>query len=236
MNAQPHEPAETRSDENRDVELPDFLAHPEPADRVLIFALLGMGIFSLAMIAPRAWFLSHPMVYSLVIGGYTSATISGANVFAGNGHWWLYLGASLIGALKFMPVYWLMGKRWGHDFVEMSLQYMPRARKFFNRALKNETGRSKAITLGLIPLGFMPGPVPANILNAVAGLLKIRFSLTMLVNVLSVLAVNGLFMWLGFTFGDQVLSVVQTVNKYMLWVTLALIAFIIFKARKKTAT
>lgn len=213
---------------------PSFLKDPQPMDMVLIVLLLAMSVFSLAMIAPRGWFLTHPMAYSLLIGGYTSATVSGANVFAGNGHWWTYLLASLVGALKFMPIYWLLGRRWGADFIDMSLQYMPRARRFFTRALREESVKSKAITLGLLPLGYAPGPVPSMILNAVAGLLKVGFWFALVVNIASVLLVNGLFMWLGFTFGDQVLAVVETVNKYLLWVTIGLIAVLIYQARKQS--
>ena len=54
-------------------------------------------------------------------------------------------------------------------------------------------------------------------------------------NVLSVLAINGLFMWLGWTFGDQVLDIVEVVNRYLLWITLGLLALMVFQARKKTA-
>lgn len=212
---------------------PSFLKDPAPMDKFLFFALMAMGVFSLAMLGLRAWFLSHPLPYSFLIGGYTSATVSGANVSVDNGTWWVYLAASLVGALKFVPIYWLMGKRWGMEFIDMSLQYMPRAHRFFRKAVKKKASTTKAITLGLLPLGFAPGPVPGLVLNAIAGLLKVRFRLVLLLNVLSVLAVNGLFMWLGYTFGDQVLEVVNVVNQYLLWFTLGLIAFAIFSARRK---
>ena len=93
-------------------------------------------------------------------------------------------------------------------------------------------------TLAFIPLGYLPGPVPNTVVNAVAGLLKIRFWLMLAVNMLSVLAVNGLFLWLGHTYGDQVLEVVEVVNRYLLWITLGLVALMIFRAwrqnQKKT--
>lgn len=220
-------------DDRDDPELPSFMKNPEPMDKLLFVLLMAMGIYSMAMLALRAWLLSHPLAYSFLIGGYTSATVSGANVSVGNGEWWMYLGASLVGALKFVPIYWLMGKRWGMEFIDMSLQYMPRAHKFFKKALTKQSGKTKAIILGLLPLGYCPGPVPGTVLNAVAGLLKVGIGLVMVLNVLSVLAVNGLFMWLGYTFGDQVLDVINLINRYLLWFTLGLLALVIFKARKK---
>lgn len=211
---------------------PSFLKDPAPMDIVLIVALLAMGVYSLAMIALRAYLMSHPLAYALLIGGYTSATVGGANASVGNGTWWVYLACTVVGALKFMPIYWLMGRRWGMEFIEMSLQYMPRARRFVVKALRFEVGRTKAIVLGLIPLGFAPGPVPTTVLNAVAGLLRVRLTTTLAIDLAGLLTVNGLFMWLGWTFGDQVLDIVEVVNRYLLWITVGLMAVVVFKARK----
>ncbi|WP_367271505.1 DedA family protein [uncultured Corynebacterium sp.] len=214
--------------------MPSFLKDPEPLDKVLFVALMAMGVYSMALLAMRAYLLSHPLAYALMVGGYTSATVSGANASVGNGTWWVYLAATLVGALKFVPIYWLMGRRWGMEFIDLSLQYMPRAHRFFKRAVKRETGKTKAIVLGLLPLSYAPGPVPGTILNAIAGLLKVGLGLVMVLNVLSVLAINGLFMWLGHTFGDEVLDVVDVINRYLLWITLGLLALVVIRARKKT--
>lgn len=216
--------------DNPEDNLPRFITDPEAADKWLLFALFAMGAFALAMIPLRAWMLSHPIIYTLAVGGYTSAVVSGANASVGNGYWLIYLLCTVIGATKFMPIYWLMGKRWGMEFIDMSLQYMPRAHRFFHRAVEKETGKTRALTLSLIPLGFAPGPVPGTIVNAVAGLLRIRFWLVMLINVVSVLVINGVMMWLGFRYGDAVLDVVEVVNRYLLWITLGLLALVFFRA------
>ncbi|MDO5511476.1 DedA family protein [Corynebacterium sp.] len=211
-------------------ELPGFLAHPDRTDKILFTALILMGLWALALIPLRAWLLSHPLIYTLAVGGYTSAVVSGANASVGNGVWWVYLLCTVIGAVKFMPVYWAMGRKWGMEFIDMSLQYMPRAHRFFQRAVAAESRKMYAGTLAFIPLGYLPGPVPNTIVNAVAGLLKIRFVIMLAVNVLSVLAVNGLFLWLGFTYGEQVLEVVEVINRYLLWITLGLLALMFFRA------
>lgn len=221
-------------------ELPGFLAHPDRTDKILFAALIAMGLWSLVLIPLRAWLLSHPLAYTLMVGGYTSAVVSGANASAGNGHWLVYLLCSVIGAVKFMPVYWAMGRKWGTEFIDMSLQYMPRAHRMFTRAVESESTRMYGWTLALVPAGYLPGPVPNTVVNAVAGLLKIRFPVMLSVNVLSVLAVNGLMMWLGHRFGGQVLDVVDVVNRYILWITLGLIALMFFRGwrqnrKKQTA-
>lgn len=223
------EPVEQRP-EQKETELPSFMADPKRLDIILFVLLLAMGIFSLGLIPLRAWLLTEPLAYSLLVGGYTSAVVSGANASVGNGQVLVYLLCSVVGAIKFMPVYWLMGRRWGMEFIDMSLQYMPRAHRVFQRSVESESSRTLGVVLALIPLGYLPGPVPGTVLNAVAGLLKIRFVVMIVVNVLSILAVNGLMMWLGFHFGEQVLSVVEVVNRYLLWVTLALLGVVFFRA------
>ena len=75
--------------------------------------------------------------------------------------------------------------------------------------------------------------MPGTVLNAIAGLLKVGLGVVMAINALSVLAVNGLFMWLGHTFGDQVLEVINVVNRYLLWFTIGLLVLVVVKARKK---
>ncbi|NLZ57775.1 MAG: hypothetical protein GX898_05660 [Corynebacterium sp.] len=214
-------------------ELPGFLTNPGKMDIVLFAALMVMAVYSIAMIPLRAWLLSQPLAYTLLVGGYTSAVVGGANASVGNGVFWVYLLCTVVGAVKFMPVYWLMGRRWGMEFIDMSLQYMPRAHKAFRRAVEKESTSLYAWVIGLVPVAYLPGPVPGTVVNAVAGLIKIRFPLIFLWNVISILMVNGLMMWLGYSFGEQVLDVVNVVNKYLLWITLALVAIAIFRARKQ---
>ncbi|ALC06236.1 hypothetical protein CDES_09220 [Corynebacterium deserti GIMN1.010] len=225
----------TEPTKQQEPDLPKFLSNPDKVDIVLFVMLIAMGIYSLCMIPLRAWLLTQPLPYTFIVGGYTSAVVGGANASVGNGVWWVYWLCTLVGALKFMPVYWLMGKRWGMEFIDMSLQYMPRAHKIFKKAVDSESTKLYAWVVGLIPFGYLPGPVPGTILNAVAGLIKIRFWVVMAINALSVLAVNGLFVWLGYTFGEQVLDIVNVINRYLLWITLGLLALMFFRARKQFA-
>lgn len=216
-------------------ELPAFLANPQRMDIILFVALLLMAVYSLCMIPLRAWLLTQPLAYTLLVGGYTSAVVAGANASVDTGTWWIYLLCTVIGAVKFMPVYWLMGRRWGREFIDMSLQYMPRAHKLFTRALDRESTSLYAWVIALIPLGFAPGPVPNTVVNAVAGMIRIRFPVMLAINVLSVLLVNGIFMWLGFTFGEQVLDIVNVINRYLLWITIGLIVVMVFRARRQVS-
>lgn len=214
-------------------ELPTFLTNPGKMDIALFAALMLMAVYSICMIPLRAWLLSHPLAYTLLVGGYTSAVVGGANASVGNGVFWVYLLCTVVGAVKFMPVYWLMGRRWGMEFIEMSLQYMPRAHRVFSNAVEKNSPTMYAWVIGLVPLGYLPGPVPGTIVNAVAGLLKIRLWVMVVWNVVSILMINGMMMWLGYSFGEQVLEVVNVINRYLLWITLALIAVAVFRARKQ---
>ncbi len=215
-------------------DLPDFISNPDRTDKILFAALLLMGLWGLATIPLRAWLLTQPLAYTLLVGGYTSAVVSGANASVGQGHWLVYLPASVLGAVKFMPVYWAMGRKWGREFIDISLQYMPRAHRVFTRAVDSGSRKLLGGTVALIPVAYLPGPVPGTIVNAVAGLLRVRFRVMLTINVLSILAVNGLMMWLGYSFGDPVLEAVDVVNRYLLWITLGLIAVMLLQARRRS--
>lgn len=213
--------------------LPEFLEHPKRMDIVLMILMLVIIVWGFAMIPLRGYLLSHPLAYDLLVGGYTSAIISGANASVGNGVWWVYLGANVLGAIKWVPVYWLMGTRWGHDFIDLSVQYMPRMKKVLRRILVKRSGRSIAITTALVPLAYAPGPVPANILNAVLGLFRLKLWTVLGINIASVLLVNGIFMWLGAIYGDTVLGVVEVISRYILWITIGLLVVVFFQAYRQ---
>ncbi|AKK11367.1 hypothetical protein [Corynebacterium uterequi] len=216
-------------------ELPEFLEHPTKVDIALIVALFAMTIYSFALIPLRGWFLSHPFAYTIMVGGYTSAVVGGAHASAGHGHAWLYVLLTLFGATKFMLVYWYMGRRWGQDFIDMTIKETPRVQRWVTGLL----GSNKAIagTMALIPLGYAPGPVPGPVLNAVLGLLRVGLVPFLVINLGSVAVMNGIMAGLGYHFGDQVLAVIEVVNKYLLWVTLALLALLFFQMfRRNRAT
>ncbi|WGH90435.1 hypothetical protein QDX23_09980 [Auritidibacter ignavus] len=213
-----------------DLNLPEFLAHPTKVDIFLLIMLFAMAVWGIALIPFRAWLLTEPVAYTFLVGGYTSSVIGGAHASVGEGPWWMYWLFTLVGALKFVPFYYWMGKRWGMDFIDMSVKYTPWLKKMAHRAMTST--KAKGITGALVPLCYTPGPVPSNIINALLGLLRVSAGLMIVLNAVSVLAINGLFIWLGYTFGDQVLAVVEVVNRYLLWITLALIVVAIFHARR----
>lgn len=214
--------------------LPAFLENPKRLDVVLMVLMGVIVVWGFAMIPLRGWLLNHPLAYDLLVGGYTSAVISGAYASDGQGTWWVYLLANVVGAVKWVPVYWLMGLRWGHDFIDLSVQYMPRVKNFLRKFLGSRSGRSIAITAGLVPLSYLPGPVPANIVNAVLGLFRLPWWAVLAFNALCVAAVNGVMMRLGYVYGDQVLAVIEVVNRYLLWITLGLVALVFFRAYRQS--
>ncbi|MDY3128296.1 MAG: hypothetical protein SOW59_09300 [Corynebacterium sp.] len=224
---------ETTVVDNKEPELPSFLSNPDKVDWCLIVALIAIAVYGFALIPLRAWLLTQPVAYTLMVGGYTSAVVSGANASAGNGHWLAYLVLSVIGAFKFVPIYYLMGRKWGKEFIDMSLAYMPRMRKLFDRTLESESVKVKAGTLAFLPLGLLPGPIPFNIVNSITGLIRIKFAVVAAVNIASIVLVNGIMLYLGYRFGEPVLDAVNVISRYMLWITLALIIIMVFQARRQ---
>lgn len=62
---------------------------------------------------------------------------------------------------------------------------------------------------------------------------KVRLWFVMLLNVLGVLAVNSVMFYLGGRYGEQVLNVIEVINKYALWITVALVVFVVWKAMRQ---
>ncbi|MDY5153672.1 membrane protein DedA, SNARE-associated domain [Actinobaculum suis] len=218
----------SKAAEAEEVQVPDFLANPQRTDIFLIGMLFVIFVFGIVLIPLRTWLLNHPWAYTLLVGGYTSSVLGGANASVGDGPWWGYWLCTLVGALKFMPFYYWMGRRWGMDFIDLSTQYTPRVQRLARRALASR--RAQVFTSCLVPVGYCPGPIPTSIVNGLLGFLRQRAWLTALLNICSLLAVNGVFIALGWTFGTEVLAVVQLINKYLLWFTLALIGLAFFQA------
>lgn len=226
-------PSEPRNTAVEPAPLPEFLENPKRLDVVLMVLMGVIVVWGFAMVPLRGWLLSHPLAYDLLVGGYTSAVISGAYSSDGQGTWWVYLAANILGAVKWVPIYWLMGLRWGHDFLDLSVQYLPRVRTFLRKYLLERSTQSITITAALVPLSYLPGPVPANIVNAVLGIFRLPWWVVLVLNAASVAVVNGIMMRLGWIYGDQVLAVVEVVNRYLLWITLALLALVFFRAYRQ---
>jgi len=68
--------------------MPEFMYKPNKEDKKLWLLFLLMTLFGFATIPFRIWFINNPEWYALIIGGYTSSTILGAQQSQGDNSWY----------------------------------------------------------------------------------------------------------------------------------------------------
>ena len=215
--------------------LPGFIMHPTATDKKIWVLFLAVTVLSYVFLFLRVWFINNPIWYSLIIGGYTSAVILGANQSQGIVSW-PYVLLCIVGTAKFLPIYFIMGKYWGKDFLYYITQYYPRLHRWLKNLIENKPQRLKAWGYGLTPLTSLPAMrINDTITVTMLALAKVKLLPIVIVNVAATVVVNYIFFGLGFTFGDQVLEIIKVINKYVGWVIFGLIAFAVISAVMKSS-
>lgn len=206
--------------------LPSFITHPQKEDIILWSCLLVITILSFSLIPFRVWFLNNPEWYALIIGGYTSSTLIGAYSATGQSHG-IFILLTIIGALKFIPVYFYIGKRWGKEFINYSLQYTPKTQKWMNLLLNQKTQKVKIYSSLITPLTYMPFiRISYTIITPIQAVVNMSLPLILLINTISVLIVNYTMYTIGYINGKEVLQIIEVINKYAGLITIGLIAFV----------
>ncbi len=212
---------------------PEFISSPDTVDKWIWVYFTAITIFTLAMLPLRVWLLNNPEIYALAIGGYTSAIVGGAQAAAGGTAAWIIVALALIGAMKSIPLWWLMGTKWGVGYLSLMMESSKRTRKWVGR-LENLSPR---LLLGIVFVSyipFMPTLFVANLLAAIRGC---RLRTVLAVNAIGVICRNSTFAYLGYRFGEPVIAVVDQINRYALWITIALVVIAVWSAtRKKPAS
>lgn len=208
--------------------VPSFLTHPTRTDKYIFLAFIGMTIFSYAMLPLRVWFINNPEAYSFIIGGYTSAIILGSEQSTGSTTWpFVLLG--LFGGLKFLIIYYFIGKHWGKSFLMFTTQGMPRLNRKLDNIVTHKKDKLKTFGFLITPLAHLPAMrISDAITVTLLVLAKVRFRYILFFNAICLLIVNYTFFYLGYIFGEQVIDIIEIINKYTGWVFFALIFGTVF--------
>ncbi|QMV84423.1 hypothetical protein HW450_08585 [Corynebacterium hindlerae] len=204
-----------------DKELPSFMQHPDKVDRILFATLMIMAIFGFALIPFRAvLLLEHTFLYTWLSGSSLSVLILAAQnpdrpVFLG----FVVLVAAL-SMVKFLPLYYWMGKKWGPEFITMSFGGHPP--RWF-RKLEGFIYRRIDVSLFASYIPF--SPIPATIVVAIGGIAKVKGWLVGIYVVVFATMLKCFYLYLGLRFGEGIQSSLETIDKYVMRITLALIAW-----------
>lgn len=217
------------------VPLPDFLLYPTKTDKILWACFFLISILGFVMIPLRLWFINNPEWYALIVGGYTSATLLGAE-HSQTGGKYIFVLLTIIGACKFYPLYYCMGKQWGRDLIEyFSTSMSLRFRTYVMGIIDNKPEKLKVFTFWCTPLVLLPGiRISSMITIPLMVIATMRKRTIALINIMWILVVNSVFFLLGYIFGEQVLDVIKIINKYAGWVFMVLIIMAIVAAGRQS--
>lgn len=215
--------------QDRPDNVPSYLRNPGRRDYLILAYMLVGIVLGFLFIPLRTWFLNHVVLYALLVGGYTSAVVGGAQSTVGGPAAWVIVLLSLVGALYLMPQWWLIGRYWGREYLEQMSAGSPRMAKW-TRRLDNLSGPALAAATIVSYTPFLPTLAICNLLS---GIRKMPLWFVVLINAIGALIRNSIFAYLGVVYGQQVLEVVNLINRYALWVTGALVVIMIISIKRK---
>lgn len=200
---------------------------PRRVDLLCWAAITLSGLYYLAILPWRASLVGTHPVISELLNGSTEAIVSAA-AFAKVGHGTLavVLLASIPGLMKFDLIYWWAGRLWGEKIINLfggrSERQRRRSQKFVARV--NRWGRWFTWP-AMIITPFLP--IPNAIVYAVAGWTGMSWVTFLILDAIGSLAWAGMLAGLGYALGKHAVSVAQTVSKYGLWVSIAIVVLVI---------
>ncbi|GAA1430356.1 hypothetical protein GCM10009616_14720 [Microlunatus lacustris] len=192
-------------------------------DKALLATVFGvMGLMMLTIPFRPFLLASHPVLLELVTGSLSAIGAGAAFARVGETSLWLVVLAGVFGMVKLDWLFWLAGRRWGARVLALFAPG-PWAARFVERL---RTAKPWLVGLAVVA-GALPG-VPAVAVYCLAGLSRMRLATFLLFDALGALIMVSLVAGLGYGLGQHAVDLVLLVDKYALWVSLALIVGLSF--------
>lgn len=222
--SQPHAQAEQEQSQETDPrpqsfkDLKPWEGEARTGDKVLLWFLFGVPAFYMVLLPFRPFLIAKiPTVLALITGART--VIAGAGAFAAveGRSLTLVILAGLFGMLKFDWLFWLAGKMWGEGVLRLYATTPAQKRQF-------DKIKSMPRWLLYLMLFFSRFPgVPGPIIALIAGWSRVRFLPYFLVTAAGALVMSIALAALGYVIGQPAVDVLKIVDKYAIFISLALI-------------
>ncbi|HEY7632859.1 MAG TPA: DedA family protein [Thermoleophilaceae bacterium] len=202
----------------------------ERADLIIIAGITISGLYALILLPLVPSLVgTHPLLLELIRGSMTSIVTMGALARTGHAHLWVALLASIPALIVFDWAYWWAGRRWGNGAMRMLGGGHPKGMKRAER-VQRLMGRWGAIA---VILAYVL-PVPTALVDAAAGWARMRFWVFIICDALGALLWTALLVALGYGLGQHAVDVVHKISHYSLYVTLAIVAYIVIRQARLT--
>jgi membrane protein DedA with SNARE-associated domain len=196
---------------------------PRAADIACWAGITLSGVYYLSLLPFRAVLIgTHPLAL-VVLNGSTEGIIAAA-AFARVGHGTLLvvLLAAIPGLMKFDLLFWWAGRLWG----EQAIALVSGRRKSGARYVARVKRWGRKFTWPSIVLALFL-PVPNALIYMIAGWTGVRLATFLLLDLVGSMLWAGMLAGLGYALGHHAVVVAQTVSRYGLWFSIAIIALII---------
>jgi membrane protein DedA with SNARE-associated domain len=213
---------QSKDDRWNDPRLP-WAGKPGAADIACWAGITLSGLYYLVLLPFRAELVgTHPVVLE-ILNGSTEAIVAGA-AFARIGHGTLLVVmlAAIPGLMKFDPLYWWAGRLWGERAVALLGGRRNRGPRYINRVKR--WGR-KFTWPAIVIAPFVP--IPNAIIYIIAGWAGVSLFTFLVLDLIGTMLWAGTLAGLGYALGHHAVVVAQTISRYGLWFSIAIIALIV---------
>jgi membrane-associated protein len=200
---------------------------PRRVDIACWAAIMFSGLYYLAILPWRVSLLGTHPVISVLLNGSTEAIVSAA-AFArvGHGSLVIVLLASIPGLMKFDIIYWWAGRLWGEKIINLFAGRSERQRRRGQRFVARVNRWGRWFTWPAVVISpFLP--IPNAIIYAVAGWTGMSWVTFLILDAIGSLAWAGMLAGLGYALGQHAVSVAETVSKYGLWASIAIVILVV---------
>ncbi|AKE42107.1 hypothetical protein ACFLIN_09985 [Corynebacterium kutscheri] len=220
----------TQKTDNEELpQLPSFVQNPTKRDVGLYIAFTALTIYGFAIMPFRAALIvNQPVLYSFLTGSSLTMTAHGANNPTNYGFLAAMALVSTISGMKFLPVFYLAGKWWGEEFITLSFG---KRQPLWWRKTQNFIRQHTGLSLFISYIPFVP--IPPTIVIIIAAIKQVRWQVVTAYTFVYILILKIFYAWLGATFDQTVIDGLQVVDRYLLWITLALLGWTMFVANRK---
>ena len=190
-------------------------------DKFLLFAIFAVPAFYLGMMPFRPFLIANqPILLEFLTGAKTAIVGAAAYARVGEFPLWLVLVAGFVGMTKFDWLFWLAGRRWGDGILNIftSTDRQRRQVEKFRRM-------PPWLLFLLVVISRVPG-IPGTLVWLVAGWSGMRLRVFLIADFLACLILTVGVALLGYSLGQAAVDVIQTIDRYALWISLGLVVLI----------
>jgi membrane protein DedA with SNARE-associated domain len=207
---------------------------PTRSDYLCLGWLSAAGVYGIVISILRPGLLDLAPHVLASLGSWTGSVLIGARAAVGDGWWPLIWVLGTLGLVKFDWVYWWAGKLWGRGLIDTWSGRSARAKRLNARAERF----ARKYDVWAIVIAMLPIPLPRAVVLAVLGEAGTSLRKLMTVSIASAFVMMGVYLAIGYWIGEPAVTLVETYGRYLWYVTLALLVFVVgnawWKSRKES--